>query len=303
MREVVKMELATLITAASPYGVEGPWLIFRSHQIDDSGGNANGVINPGETNIGILVTVKNCGSETAYGASGTLRTDDDFVVVNDSIQYFPEIQPRMTAQSTGLYLFDVDPSCPDSHQVMFELELTDGGSTWIAHFEDIVADTDFTVIGTPLAEMVQGDSACLVLIAASVGGFGSQVDLAVSGLPPGVTGVWNPGELVPPDTSTLTIYTTTDALGGIHPIAISATGGGITHEIPLSCVILTRGDANGDGEVTISDVVYLVNYLFKSGPAPVPFSRVGDANCDDIVDIVDAVYLVNYLFKNGPPPC
>jgi hypothetical protein len=74
-----------------------------------------------------------------------------------------------------------------------------------------------------------------------------------------------------------------------------------------SCIIPIQipkpGDANGDGEVTISDVVYLVIYIFKNGTAPVPFTQVGDANCDDIVDIVDAVYLIGYLFKNGPPPC
>ncbi|MGB2696298.1 MAG: dockerin type I repeat-containing protein [Candidatus Zixiibacteriota bacterium] len=61
------------------------------------------------------------------------------------------------------------------------------------------------------------------------------------------------------------------------------------------------GDANGDQEVTISDVVYIINYLFKSGPAPDPM-QAGDVNCDDTVDIIDAVYIVNYLFKGGPSP-
>ncbi len=64
----------------------------------------------------------------------------------------------------------------------------------------------------------------------------------------------------------------------------------------------TRGDANGDEEVTIADAVFLINYLFKNGPAPDPI-QAGDANSDDKIDIVDVVYLVNYLFKNGPPPC
>ncbi|MCJ7459833.1 MAG: dockerin type I repeat-containing protein [candidate division Zixibacteria bacterium] len=63
-----------------------------------------------------------------------------------------------------------------------------------------------------------------------------------------------------------------------------------------------RGDANGDGKVTVSDVVFLVNYLFKGGPAPLPFLS-GDANCDTKVTVSDVVYLVNYLFKGGPPPC
>ncbi|MGB2697571.1 MAG: SBBP repeat-containing protein [Candidatus Zixiibacteriota bacterium] len=63
----------------------------------------------------------------------------------------------------------------------------------------------------------------------------------------------------------------------------------------------TRGDANGDDEITISDAVFLINYLFKNGSAPDPI-QAGDANNDDDITIVDVVYLVNYLFKNGPKP-
>jgi hypothetical protein len=62
------------------------------------------------------------------------------------------------------------------------------------------------------------------------------------------------------------------------------------------------GDCTGDGVVDISDVVYLINYLFIHGPAPVPLS-VGDVTCDGVVDVSDTVYLLNYLFVGGPAPC
>jgi hypothetical protein len=61
------------------------------------------------------------------------------------------------------------------------------------------------------------------------------------------------------------------------------------------------GDATGDWNVDISDVVYLLNYLFVHGPAPDPFGA-GDATCDGVVDASDIVYLLNYLFVKGPPP-
>jgi len=62
------------------------------------------------------------------------------------------------------------------------------------------------------------------------------------------------------------------------------------------------GDVNGDRNVSLPDVVYLVNYIFRGGPPPFYGLWVGDVNCDDKVDVVDAVYLINYLLKGGPPP-
>lgn len=61
------------------------------------------------------------------------------------------------------------------------------------------------------------------------------------------------------------------------------------------------GDTNGDGVVGPGDVVYLINYLFRNGPAPDPL-WTGDCNCDETVGPGDIVFLINYLFRNGPPP-
>ncbi|MCK4416859.1 MAG: Ig-like domain-containing protein [Candidatus Latescibacteria bacterium] len=64
-------------------------------------------------------------------------------------------------------------------------------------------------------------------------------------------------------------------------------------------IMVDRGDCNGDRVIDIGDVVYLVNYLYKSGPNP---PESGDVNCDGVIDLGDVVYLINYLFKGGPPP-
>lgn len=67
-------------------------------------------------------------------------------------------------------------------------------------------------------------------------------------------------------------------------------------------VSFIRGDANGDSSVTLSDVVFLINYLYYSGPTPNPLES-GDANCDSTIDLIDVVYLINYIFESGPAPC
>jgi hypothetical protein len=62
-----------------------------------------------------------------------------------------------------------------------------------------------------------------------------------------------------------------------------------------------RGDVTGDNIVDAGDIVFLLNYLFIRGPAPVSLTE-GDVNCDGIIDVSDIVYLLNYLFIGGPIP-
>ena len=65
---------------------------------------------------------------------------------------------------------------------------------------------------------------------------------------------------------------------------------------------LITGDPNGDLLITVSDVVYIINYLFKNGPPPSICRRSADVNCDGKVTVSDPIYLINYLFKGGPKP-
>jgi hypothetical protein len=59
------------------------------------------------------------------------------------------------------------------------------------------------------------------------------------------------------------------------------------------------GDANHDMSVNVTDVIHLINYLFKGGPPPYPFVA-GDVNGDCLINVTDVIYLINYLFKGGP---
>jgi hypothetical protein len=71
-------------------------------------------------------------------------------------------------------------------------------------------------------------------------------------------------------------------------------------------IVVHNGDANNDGNVDVSDAVYIINFAFVAGfPEPVPEYDAGDANCDGIVDVSDAVFIINYAFVPGSPepPC
>jgi len=61
------------------------------------------------------------------------------------------------------------------------------------------------------------------------------------------------------------------------------------------------GDVNRDYLVNTGDVVFLLNYLYREGPAPEVLES-GDVNLDTIIGPGDVVFLLNYLFRGGPEP-
>jgi parallel beta-helix repeat protein len=207
---------------------EGPYVIYHSHLVDDSQGNNNGVVNPDER-ILASITVKNLGREPAQNVTATLRENDNYVIVTDSVNAFGEIDSGMTATSLAQYAFEVEGSCPDTHRVKFTLEATDGQYTWATSFFQTVVKPDLVVTAMPETAVVcPGESSSIKLIFAPVGGFIWQVDLSYSSLPPGVTALLEPDQFLPPDSSVFTIQTALDAPPGIYPITITAAAAEIS---------------------------------------------------------------------------
>lgn len=69
----------------------------------------------------------------------------------------------------------------------------------------------------------------------------------------------------------------------------------------VTVTLLIVGDVNKDGFINLSDIILLVNYVFKGGAAPSP-QYLGNVNGDGGVNLGDIIYLVNFIFKGGPPP-
>ncbi len=62
-----------------------------------------------------------------------------------------------------------------------------------------------------------------------------------------------------------------------------------------------NGDVTGDGRVNISDIVFVINYLYRGGPPPND-PNYADVNGNCVINIQDISYLIKYLYLGGPAP-
>ncbi|HSY50310.1 MAG TPA: IPT/TIG domain-containing protein [Thermoanaerobaculia bacterium] len=134
---------------------------------------------------------------------------------------------------------------------------------------------------------------------------GTNVTISGSGLQSGCSVTFDgiaATNVVRVNANTITATTPAHASG---PVTVTLTN---PDSFTTSRALFTYGaqqfDANGDGTITSSDIFYLVNYLFLSGPPPKGTAGMlsGDANSDGKVNSADIFYLVNYLFLHGPAP-
>ena len=65
--------------------------------------------------------------------------------------------------------------------------------------------------------------------------------------------------------------------------------------------LFVRGDANNTGHLDISDAIFVVAHLFRSGSPP-PCRDAGDTNDDGSIGLTDPVFLLLYIFKAGELP-
>jgi len=115
------------------------------------------------------------------------------------------------------------------------------------------------------------------------------------------------GTVEPYSTDTVVVsFTPGELADGVYHGQVSVTGNDPVNPsmvVPATMTIQSYvcGDANGDQGVNVADAIYVINYVFRSGPAPSPMTA-GDANGDGQVNVADAVYIVNFVFRSGPPP-
>jgi len=64
-----------------------------------------------------------------------------------------------------------------------------------------------------------------------------------------------------------------------------------------------KGDYNGDLQLNLQDLVYLIDFVLNGGPPPVGGVGRADANCDNNLNVTDVVYFMNFMFGTAATPC
>lgn len=93
---------------------------------------------------------------------------------------------------------------------------------------------------------------------------------------------------------------------GVYNVRFIASDGELKDTLMVQITVVNctakAGDANSNSLVNLGDIVYLVNFIFKGGPAPSPICR-GDANgSGGALSLPDVIYLVNFVFKGASAP-
>lgn len=113
----------------------GPCVIRETCEISDAaGGNGNGIMETSESILATM-TVKNVGMQNANNVIVNISTADEFITITDNTETYGSILAGATAVVPEGFAWEVADNIPDLHQVVFEVNATDGTGNWISYFE------------------------------------------------------------------------------------------------------------------------------------------------------------------------
>jgi len=102
--------------------ITGVYILMEGYLVDDSNGNNNGILEPGET-ADFIITLKNIGSLDATNVFGTLSCPDTYItLLTVEPQEFGNIP--INGSATATFTVSADASVPAGHQSSFTLDYT-----------------------------------------------------------------------------------------------------------------------------------------------------------------------------------
>ncbi|MCH7691502.1 MAG: hypothetical protein IIA17_10725, partial [candidate division Zixibacteria bacterium] len=227
----------------------------------------------------------NDGSDTDYGTrvpafGGKLIEGPITPSIGDTA--FVDGQPVSNYKNLGMYSFFslFNPGTPISprwtYQYMNGLDAQSGGTP-------LANGTRYMVAGDPVTGIGELDS------------YFKDAHMFVS---------FGPFDFAPNDTQQI-VFKLGVGQGDDHLSSITSLKEVLNFKVSFedTCCIGIRGDIDGDGDDnSFFDLVYLVDYIFRGGPAP-PCPIEADLNFDGrSATALDLVYIIDDIFRGAPSP-
>lgn len=113
----------------------GPYVIYRSHAINDAfpSGNGNGLMDYGETN-NLNLKVSNVGSAEANSVLVKLRTSNPYITITDSTENYGNINSLDSLLINNAFTYTVSGNIPDLTEVSFTVVASCGKEIWTSDF-------------------------------------------------------------------------------------------------------------------------------------------------------------------------
>ncbi len=104
---------------------DNAFVVYKSYEIDDTEANNNGLADYNEE-FKLNFTVKNIGVIEASEIVAKLSTEDEFVILSDSEEYYGEISSDTELTKEGAFKIRLKDNIPNKHEIKFKVEFFSG---------------------------------------------------------------------------------------------------------------------------------------------------------------------------------
>jgi hypothetical protein len=119
------------------------FVCYESHSINDTlTGNGNGLPEYGETSK-LSLRVNNMGQQDATDVTVSISSNDPYVVITDSSEYYGNIGQGQSVIVSEGFEFSLTSDVPDGHEVLFNLR-AEGQDNWESNFAQAVCAPAFS---------------------------------------------------------------------------------------------------------------------------------------------------------------
>ncbi|UCE06095.1 MAG: S8 family serine peptidase, partial [bacterium] len=135
-----------IVNAVKASKLEFSYITPLNYVVDDTRGNGNGWLDPGE-NIELTFKLSNRGTIEALNISVLLRTTSPYVTLVDSLIAVDSILPDATVSIPNPFNIKISEGTPDGEVLTFQLILSDkDGKSWQIPFDLRVAPSEWYVL-------------------------------------------------------------------------------------------------------------------------------------------------------------